>query len=324
VSTQRFIGLARLMVTNHNRVPDSEDLSQWTQSVGTVVVTAGVADPYGGLDARNANDDNVGTEEVIEESVSFASAGQKVLAVFVREASGSGGLEVTLRDTTAGVNRAVLRVDTFTAGNPNEAYSTGTKYFKRDMGNGWYRLAILSTAVTSANAHVVQIKPARAGGPATTGSVDLYGLMAVDAATLGGYVRTLGTAITGTTRSHDLALPLQGVRPATAGVALVGETLDRRVREVTTFGSVNEVIGEVRYDDEPESLKDVLNDAAKGHALVYLADQGVLDAGYELDLIEPAFPIADIPFDADQRVFDEHRIMLRLRQPTGQSLSALF
>lgn len=126
----------------------------------------------------------------------------------------------------------------------------------------------------------------------------------------------------GTGQTHNLRVPLQKVRPAFRGRRWVRESLDMTVREVWTTGYVYEVVAEIRYEDAPQSLIDLLLAGWRGIAVTYNDGDG---NSYACHLIEPSGDAVDAGWDDHQVALDEHRVEIRLRKTDGTAFnSAIF
>lgn len=117
----------------------------------------------------------------------------------------------------------------------------------------------------------------------------------------------------GGAQSHTLQVPIQEVRPSYRARRYVRESLDYSNREVYTIGSgVYEILGVIRYDNDPQSLIDMLSAGARGLTLTY--DDGTNSYAcylvYDSDEITP-------DFDVDQKAFDELKMEVRLRKTDG-------
>ncbi len=324
----RLFGTMLVQWNDHNLVDYSELFSSWGVS-GTPVLTSAQADPWGGTRAFLLNDNDAGVQESIFRALAaYTSSGQKAVSLLYREggSSAAGGSFFRLQDTTAPATRC-NGVLTWAGGVPSWAMSAGSLLWNRQWLNGWWRAAFLSTAVTQGNAHEVRI--ASANTTAQTGDLFIAGVTAVDATTVGGYVRTRGTAlaydsVAARVQSHQLRVPLQQVQPGGSLWRSVARSLDRKVREVVTVGAgVEEAIGIIRYDDLATELNDMIRAGVQGFPLVLIPDDTAMNAAVEVDLIEPGEDWA-LDFDVDQMAFDEHRQMIRVARLDGGSLSSLF
>ena len=116
-------------------------------------------------------------------------------------------------------------------------------------------------------------------------------------------------------QTHDLQIELQKVRPAAKYRTYVRDSLDFSTREVIDIGGVYEVIGLIRYEDDPQGVLDLILAGIRGLALTYYDHDGV--ANVETMLVSPTSPDVVIDFDVDQSQFDEHMVEVRLRRTSG-------
>lgn len=124
--------------------------------------------------------------------------------------------------------------------------------------------------------------------------------------------------------THQLAVPLQRVRPAYRyGFRGVSEPHDLSTRAVVTVGGAYLVVGSIDYEDEPQSLIDVLKLAWDGLTLRYIPSQATAGEFHDTFLIAPEPPALEqtgIPFRGDdvwQRLFDEHTLDITLQRTDG-------
>lgn len=324
----RLFGTMLAQWNDHNLLAYSELLSSWTQ-VNAPVLTADQADPWGGIRAFLINDNDGGAQERVDQTLAaYAVTGQKGVSIIYKKGTSpaAAGSSLVLRDTDAPADR-MKAVLTWSGDTPSWAMTTGTELWNRQWLDGWWRAAFLSTSCTAGNAHDLQLAPAET--VAQTGDLYVCGLTAVDVATVGGYVRTRGTALTyddelTPAQSHELRVPLQQVRPAGSLWRSVSRSMDRKVREVTTVGrGVEEAVGIIRYDDLPQELNDMIRAGVQGFPICLIPDDTDMDAAVEVDLLEPGEEWA-LDFDVDQMSFDEHRQAIRVARLDGGSLSTLF
>lgn len=123
----------------------------------------------------------------------------------------------------------------------------------------------------------------------------------------------------GGAQEHTLSVPLQKVRPSVRLRRWVRESIDYSTREVWYAGSgVYEIVAEIRYDDAPQSLVDLLLAGAKDITITY--DDGTNT--HACKLIDPATEAITPGFDDYQTAEDWHRIEIRLRKTDGSSFNA--
>lgn len=189
-------------------VTDSENFGAWTVS-GTLVRTAGQADPFGGT-AAYLLDSNAGTADYIDEVVTFTGNANKATGIFVR-AGTSTQSQFEFLDSTAVVSRFIVNIN-WSGGVPSLASGGGAGttfavYHHESWVAGWYLLGITSNSVVAGNVNHFRFFPDRSGG---LGTVFAFGANAWNASTPAGYIGP----------SHPQASgPLLYIDGATASVA---------------------------------------------------------------------------------------------------------
>ncbi len=128
----------------------------------------------------------------------------------------------------------------------------------------------------------------------------------------------------GTELIHNLAVPLQRVRPDYwYGHRSVKQSTDGTVRDVVTVGGFYVVWGVIDYEDEPQSLIDVLRRMWDGETGRYTPDTAVPAQFHDAQLLAPEPRLqGGVPFTQDdvwQRLFDEHMLEVALRRVDGGS-----
>lgn len=126
-----------------------------------------------------------------------------------------------------------------------------------------------------------------------------------------------------------LRVPLQGVRPAFRRRRYVVESLDYSNREIVniigTGGAVNgvhELVGTLRYEDDPLGLVEMLAFGMDGGELEYChTDYDV--AGVLCALVEPSGDLLDVLREED-RTFKEYALEIRLRRTDGGIFTGVF
>ena len=185
-----------------NLVDNSEDLSVWSLS-GSPSVFPDFDDPFDGTDLfRIDRSGGPGTDFIFEAINSFAADGQKGVSIFAAEGitPSSVGFRVRLEDTGAAATRLDVLMK-FDADGVPQAESEDVGEFLRATkaafvgGVQIFRLEFLTTSVTSANAHQVEIQPHDAGDG---GDVFVTGVQVDDAQSVSTYKRTTGASVTGT------------------------------------------------------------------------------------------------------------------------------
>lgn len=120
---------------------------------------------------------------------------------------------------------------------------------------------------------------------------------------------------------HSLAIPLQEIRPAKDLWSGRAQSADRTAIEIMEVGAgVYEIICIIDYENEAEALLDMMVAGWRGITLKYIPDNGTPAEFHNCVYMGPD-PKGGIPFGADQKVFDEHRIEIRLRRTDGASFA---
>lgn len=120
-------------------------------------------------------------------------------------------------------------------------------------------------------------------------------------------------------QTHNLAVPLQEIRPAYRfGGRFERESLSLVNREVWWASVVYEVVAVIRYDDTPQELIDLLIAGAKNITVTYDDSDGNT---YACKMVGLANQL-DVPFDENQKALDEHRIEIRLRKTDGSAFTS--
>lgn len=113
-----------------------------------------------------------------------------------------------------------------------------------------------------------------------------------------------------------LRVPLQNVRHSPRTRRWVNEGLDYTVRDVRSYGDVDEIVATVRYADDSVGLANMLRAGARGLTLNYVPDLAVPEQFHPCYLIEP--DVAAVPTrDVDGPGFVEWTLDVRLRRTDG-------
>lgn len=189
-------GLRHLLIeaARTNLITSSENFGAWT-AIGTPVLTAGQADPFGGTAAYLFNDDDGAVAEGILLGLTFTGDGEKAAAWYIREGT-SATVDFAIYDNTAATLRHRVRV-TWTAGVPvlTTVSGTGTLFAVVALANGWYRVMFSATGIVAANAnrsYLWQIGTAAS----STGTVYIFGAQAENATFPSSYIPTAGATVT--------------------------------------------------------------------------------------------------------------------------------
>lgn len=184
------------------RCANPENFGAWSPNVGTVGITTGQADPFGGTSASLLTDDDAGFDESILGSFAFSGDGTKSLAMFVR--AGTAALSaIGLRDGTASVWRHLVII-TWTAGVPSLSTSagSGTLFAVESWDNGWYRISFSANSVIAANSNWPILYPAGIVASAT-GTLYAFGVNGWDSSVPAGYIGPSHLTATGNRISLD-------------------------------------------------------------------------------------------------------------------------
>lgn len=322
-----LFGKAAFQWNDHNLVPWSEDLDEWAVS-GTPTLATGLVDAYGVPVAWRITDDAAGAEYVVQ-TITFAQAGEKAIAVDVREGSSvpAGGSQILLRDNTAGAARIDALIDSWSGGEPSVVMSTGSLLWKRQRRNSLWRLAFASSGFSLGNAHELRLRPAAVD--AQTGDVIVGSVHAVDVATIGGYYPTRGAAVPysgsyAPPQQYLLPVPLQRILPAGSVWRGVRESASRKVREVvSSVRGVHEITAELRYLDDPATLGEMIMAGVRGVPLAYIPDTDDMDTAFEFELLEPGDGWSARQ-EVDFHSFKEPALSVRFRRRDGGTMAGLF
>lgn len=113
---------------------------------------------------------------------------------------------------------------------------------------------------------------------------------------------------------HQLQVPLRSLRYAADIEVVAQQSLDRTVYEVASIssGGAYDLVGAVRYEQDPQSLIDVLMAGSRGQTLTYYPDIDDPDVNYPCLLMEPLGKMA-LAMDSQRGVLGDQEIEIRLR-----------
>lgn len=138
----------------------------------------------------------------------------------------------------------------------------------------------------------------------------------------------LGWSSTGddmTERIHLLATPLRETVPAHSRSVYTAESLDRTVRETLVVGEGrHELIGSAVFDDNPQSLLDIVKAGAEGQTLTYYPDLRDPDVKVACALIEPSLGELELALDQKRATHGNATVRLRLRPTSGDPVGSLY
>lgn len=172
-------------------VTDPENFGAWG-TAGTIVRTAGQADPFGGTGAYLLDSNASGTDRLTQ-NVSFTGDATKAISLFVR-AGTSTSSAIALFNGAVFRGRAEIL---WAGGVPSLSASTGTPQLFSiiPFGSSWYWLAIGVNGVVAADTNQFLIYPDDIAG---LGTVYVFGANAWNNATPAGYIGPSHPTATGT------------------------------------------------------------------------------------------------------------------------------
>ena len=148
----------------------AEDLTAWTD-VGTPVTTGSQADPFGGTDAVQIQDDNAAATEYKKKTVVFTEDGFHTFMVLWKEITTSADKStIRLWDSTQSKTRAVATI-TWSTGALSDV--TGNVIGNFALGGGWYLTLLEAEDVIAVNANEIRLQPTT-GIDSETGTVVFY------------------------------------------------------------------------------------------------------------------------------------------------------
>lgn len=117
---------------------------------------------------------------------------------------------------------------------------------------------------------------------------------------------------------HTLNVPLQKVKPAVRLRRWVRESINFTNREVWYAGDgVYEIVAEIRYDENPQSLVELILAGLKGITITYY--DGFSE--HECEMVAPTADEFVAGFDDHQATQDWHRVEIRLRKTDGSAFT---
>lgn len=120
---------------------------------------------------------------------------------------------------------------------------------------------------------------------------------------------------TTTERVLLLREPLRELQPAINQSVFVADSLDKQNRQTFTIGEgVDELVGKIRFQDNPQGALDFIKAGAKQRTVTYIPDLRDADRRYACVLISPIAP-ATPSMDSDRGIsYGELEIDIRLRK----------
>lgn len=133
------------------------------------------------------------------------------------------------------------------------------------------------------------------------------------------------TGDTASERVHALAVPLRAVHPAFSQSVYRGESLDRTVIESFSVSpGVHEFVGDVRFDDAPQSAIDMLRAGNANQTLTYYPDVRDPNQSYACKLVSPTGAALEVAIDQARATFGNVTIPVRLRKTDQSSFQELY
>ena len=124
----------------------------------------------------------------------------------------------------------------------------------------------------------------------------------------------------GTERILLLDAPLRDLRPGYSRTAYTAESLDKTaIYSVTVGTGAHELVGNIRYEDDPQGLLDLIQAGATNTTLTYLPNLADPDFSYTVKLIAPRdVNTLTVDLDNQRSTFGEMQVEVRFRK-TDQS-----
>lgn len=131
---------------------------------------------------------------------------------------------------------------------------------------------------------------------------------------------------TGTERVVLLDVPLRELRPGFSQTAYSAQSLDKTALTTITVGSgAHELVGVVRYEDNPQGLLDLVQAGATNTVLTYIPDLADPDQSYSVYLISPRdTETLQLQLDRQRALFGEMEVEVRFRQTDRTAFTELY
>lgn len=175
-------------------VSSPENFSAWTTS-GTIGVTGGQTDPYGGTAAYILDSNTPSSNDVVFLNVTYTADATKSASCFFRT---FGGQETrfAMYDFTASTFRHRIKLlwDGNGVPTPSTTDGSGTIFSVEPFPGNWYRVSISATGVIAANTNRLYVYADFTGGGSAT---YVFGANAWNAAAPSGYIGPSHLAATG-------------------------------------------------------------------------------------------------------------------------------
>lgn len=199
-------------LNTENRVLWSEDLSQatWVKN-GTPLATVtadNLISPSGVLNADTVTDSTDTANSSIQQDFTAGSTTSTLL--FYAKRVNTDWLRIQFAQSTNRVN-LWLNLSTGALGTQNTGGTapTGISVSSQNAGNGWYRVAITATFLSTALRCVFNTASADASNVrVSSGAFGLWGVQCVNGSVILPYAKTEGSIVTGTSTFRSRQLPL--------------------------------------------------------------------------------------------------------------------
>ena len=148
-------------------VPDPENFAAWSAQ-GTVGVTGGQNDPFGGRAAWTIDSNTPANTDALFEVVVYSADGSKGGAIYLKQGTATTQ-DILFYDLTATVERLRVRV-TWTAGVPALSLISGGGTLwpvEAQSAPGWYRVGASPNGIVAANTNRIYLYPDGSGGGGT-------------------------------------------------------------------------------------------------------------------------------------------------------------
>jgi hypothetical protein len=201
-----------------NLLPYSEDFSHWS-TIGTVTVTPGQPDPFGGTAATLISDVDSGVSAAVYYTGWVPPANDSyVYSIFLAQDPSSSVNIFRVYDVTSASTLADATV-TWSGGVPTVALRSGTGTpgnvegpYLDAAGRSWYRVSLQVPGIVAAHTQRVYLYPTDAT-VSLTGSVYAFGAQVERYYVPTSYIRTAGAAVTRSadTLSYAIGFPPQAM-----------------------------------------------------------------------------------------------------------------
>lgn len=199
-------------LNTENRVLWSEDLSQatWVKN-GTPLATVtadNLISPSGVLNADTVTDSTDTANSGIQQDFTAGSTTSTLL--FYAKRGNTDWLRIQFAQSTNRVNLWVnLSTGALGTQNTGGTAPTGISVSSQNAGNGWYRVAITATFLSTALRCVFNTASADASNTRVSGGAfGLWGVQCVNGSVILPYAKTEGSIVTGTATFRSRQLPL--------------------------------------------------------------------------------------------------------------------